>query len=146
MFDSMNSRMFSSILLVTTILAATLSGFDPASAEDYSIRQITLNMKQDNSNKTLQDKLTKQIQESRLLYSSGNRELDSKDYDNAIASYQKAITLEPTFPPIHYNIGMAHLAIGNKKEASQHLRTFLTLRPNAFNAKEVHDLIKLLSN
>jgi tetratricopeptide (TPR) repeat protein len=145
MVASITSRVFSNMLLIAFIILAMLFGFYPASADDYSSRQIALNMKQENSAQSLQDKLLKQAQEARLLYTVGNRELDSKDYDNAIASYQKAMSLDPSFAPIHYNLAMAHIAIGHKKEAAQYLRTFIKLRPNAFNADEVHDLIKLLS-
>lgn len=140
------SRVVSRILLLTAILAGTVLGLDQAYAGDYSGRQLTLNIRQEINNKTLQDKLINHTQEARLLYISGNLELDSKDYDNAIHSYQKSIGLDPTFPATHYNLGMAYLAIGHKKEAAQSLRTFLKIRPNALNAKEVRDLINLLSN
>lgn len=146
MLASISSRVFRSILLTTSILVATFLSIDNASAEDYSIKLTTLNTKQDSNNKELQNRLVRHTQDAMMLYKAGNRELDSKDYANAIASYQKAIRLDPSFPPVHYNLGMAHLAIGHKQEAAHYLRAFLELRPNASNANEVKDLIKLLSN
>lgn len=140
------STKLSITLLITFISAAILFSVDPASGDDYSIKHITLHMKKEDSNKSHQHITFKQNEEARLLYKAGNKDLDSKDYDNAIARYRKAMSLEPSFPPIHYNLGMAHLAIGQKKEAAQHLKTFLELHPNAFNGNEVKDLIKLLNN
>lgn len=74
----------------------------------------------------------------------GNRDFDERYYDKAIANYQRAIQLDPSFPPAYHNLGMAHLAIGQKREAAGYLQTYLSLRPNAVNAHELSLLIQSL--
>ncbi|MHC1742657.1 MAG: tetratricopeptide repeat protein [Syntrophobacteraceae bacterium] len=145
MLASISSRVISRILLATSILTATLFNLDIVSAADHSYRQIALNMKQEIIKTTFQEKANKSTQNARSLYILGNRYLDSKDYDKAIASYQNVIYLDPYFAQNYYNLGMAHIAIGNRKEAAHYLTTFLNLKPDAFNAEEVRNLVRVLS-
>lgn len=84
-------------------------------------------------------------EQAKALYNDGNKQFESKDYKEAIASYRKAIDLESGFAPLYYNLGMAQAALGQKKEAAANFTRFLELRPGASNAAEVRALIQSLS-
>ena len=129
----------SGITLLLLLFMADLS-----SAMDYSIRQASLYTHSTPIDKTTPVTLSIQRNEVKSLYRNANRDFDEKYYDRAIAKYLRAIELEPSFSPAYYNLGMAHLAIGQKKEAAVYLQTFLTLRPNAVNAHELEQLIHSL--
>lgn len=129
----------SGIILLLLLFVADLS-----SAMDYSIRQAYLYTHGTHIEKLTYAKQSIKRDEVKSLYKNANRDFDEKYYDKAIAKYLRAIELEPWFSPAYYNLGMAHLAIGQKKEASRYLQNYLTLRPNAVNAHELEQLIHSL--
>ncbi|MHC1742281.1 MAG: tetratricopeptide repeat protein [Syntrophobacteraceae bacterium] len=134
------------VIVVLSAIALTMSVCftDLALAIDYSIKQASLRSDTTTIEKTAHRKLAMERQKARSLYKKGNLDFDQKYYDKAIASYLRAIDLEPSFTPSYYNLGMVHLAIGQKKEAAGYLKTFLDLRPNAVNADELRQLIQYL--
>jgi len=48
----------------------------------------------------------------------------------AIASYQKAITLDPTNPVIHLNLGGLYMSLKREEDAAKEFITALSLKPN----------------
>ncbi len=130
------------VAFVISLLSPHFTGFSHAQAP--SIQQTSVQTLLSLEPKLDGSQASARIQEARLLYRAGNKELDVRAYDNAIAHYTRALQLEPSFPPLHYNLGMLYLAIGEKKEAARHLRSFLELKPNAVNATEVTQLIRQL--
>jgi tetratricopeptide (TPR) repeat protein len=52
------------------------------------------------------------------------------DYDGAIAEYRKAITLDPTWAPPHYGLGIVRRAKGDLEGAIVEFRKAITLKPD----------------
>lgn len=50
-------------------------------------------------------------------------------YPDAIASFQRAVELDPDNAAIHYNIGYAHLLSGNEAAAKMIVEELYTLDP-----------------
>ena len=72
-----------------------------------------------------------QIRKSALKYfKEGNSALKHRDYQAAIWSYQKAISLDSDSPNFHYNLGLTYYEIGNYKESIDSFRRVEMLVPN----------------
>ena len=72
-----------------------------------------------------------QIRKSALKYfNEGNSALKHRDYQAAIWSYQKAISLDSETPNFHYNLGLTYYEIGNFKESIDSFRRVEMMVPN----------------
>ena len=58
----------------------------------------------------------------RLLHARG-------DYDGAIAAYEHALAVNPTFAPLHGHLGIAKIAAGRAGEAIAHIEEAIKLSP-----------------
>ena len=58
-------------------------------------------------------------------------------FQEALAQYEQALSLEPMQPAIHRNLGMLLGRLGRNSEAIQHLRTVLQIVPNEPTAREL---------
>ena len=65
------------------------------------------------------------------------QDLAARRYQEAIAQYEEALSLEPMHPAIHRNLGMLLAKLGRYPEAIQHLRKVLEIAPNESNAREL---------
>lgn len=144
MATSITLRDVTRALLLPSILAATLLIVDPAHAGDFAGRQIASNRIEKINGAAFKGELKSNTKEAIMFYKRGNHELDSKDYDSAIYSYKRSISLDSLFPLAYYNLGIAYVYIGEKESAAQNFATFVRLRPNAYNLKEVRELINVL--
>src|SRR5207248_10187360 len=54
----------------------------------------------------------------------------NKSWDQAIASYHKALDLEPNDPDTHYNLALALKYKGDPKQAADEFQAALRLKPN----------------
>lgn len=65
-----------------------------------------------------------------VYFELGTTYLSVQQFDQAIASMEKAIELDPSFPNAHLNLALAHFAAGNKEGAEKALRGFRELVPH----------------
>ncbi len=65
--------------------------------------------------------------------------------DEAIASYKKALELEPTLAKAERGLGIAYAAKGDKKQAVGHYRRYLELDKTAQDADEVKKIIEKIA-
>ncbi|MDD5595510.1 MAG: tetratricopeptide repeat protein [Candidatus Omnitrophica bacterium] len=62
----------------------------------------------------------------------------SKLFDEAIDSYEKSLSFDPTNADAHYNLGLLYTsARGNPEKALQHYQEYLKLKPDAEDKDEV---------
>jgi tetratricopeptide (TPR) repeat protein len=59
---------------------------------------------------------------------------NKRDYDKAIADFDKAIALNPSYPSVYYNRGIAHAGKGNYDKAILDFDKSIALNPNHFEA------------
>ena len=69
------------------------------------------------------------------LVEKGNRQLDNYHIDSAIATFQKAVSLNPNAPEGHYGLGVAKAIScyqhkGGCEEAIKHLKQVENINPN----------------
>lgn len=75
-------------------------------------------------------------QASRLRYLSGNQYSDEDNFDEAIAEYEKAISICPNFPEAENNLGFALYKKGKFFDAIIHYKNAIRMKPDyatAFN-------------
>ena len=65
----------------------------------------------------------------------------SEDFKSAIAEFEQARILAPDWPEVYFNLGMVQEKVGNYDEATNNLRKYLKLLPNANDAAQVRDHI-----
>lgn len=133
-----------SILLMAWISAEPALTQGWALAQNGSAPSITIASHRGAPGKQDQSSAVEDSRRAKLLYLEGNKDFERKDYSNAIETYKKALSIVPSASHIHYNLGMAHLAVGEKKEAAHHLSSYMELRPSAHNANEIKELIRVL--
>lgn len=66
----------------------------------------------------------------RIFYNRGNAELAAKKWAEAIADFQRAITLSPQLAPIHYALGVAYINTKRDQEALTQFDAALALQPD----------------
>lgn len=69
------------------------------------------------------------------LVAEGDKLLDSKRWEEAVAVYKLAIKLDPKYPPAHRGLGDAYLNIGNWDEALVAYKEQARLAPNDADAQ-----------
>jgi tetratricopeptide (TPR) repeat protein len=83
--------------------------------------------------------------EARAHFSKGyfvQREAKSKkDYETAVAEYQKAIDLAPWWAAVYYHLGTAYERLGNRDAAIENLNLFLASHPGHAGEQEALDRI-----
>lgn len=89
---------------------------------------------------------TKAKKEAKRLYDLGNASFEKKQFAIAISQYQEAIAYEDDFAPLYYNLGMAQMAVRENAQAVANLETYLKMRTDAPNSKEVSRIIQELKN
>ncbi|MDH4198606.1 MAG: tetratricopeptide repeat protein, partial [Candidatus Aminicenantes bacterium] len=67
-----------------------------------------------------------------------------KRTDEAIAAFEKCLSLNPLHAYGHYQLGLAYNVANRKDLAIVHLEKFLALAPQAPEAPEVRNLLNLL--
>jgi Flp pilus assembly protein TadD len=66
-------------------------------------------------------------------------------YTNAVASYQKAATLQPNEPNAWFTLGQTAQTSGDVTTAVKAYKHYLKLSPNSTSAAQIRQLIKSLS-
>ena len=70
--------------------------------------------------------------DARAYYLQGElmRQQDGSDHtDQIMAYYEKALTIDPQFPPVHRALGELHFKAGQYRQAKPYFETFLSLAP-----------------
>ncbi|UCC94803.1 MAG: tetratricopeptide repeat protein [Candidatus Omnitrophota bacterium] len=70
----------------------------------------------------------------RVHYNLGNIYESMARYEEAIASYRKAINLEPDYPKPYYNLGIVYQGLGNTEEAIILYEEAIAMNPNYIEA------------
>lgn len=71
----------------------------------------------------------------------------AKLFDEAIDSYEKSLTFDPSNADAHYNLGLLYTSVrGIPEKASQHYQQYLKLKPDAEDKDEVIAWIEKLKN
>lgn len=68
------------------------------------------------------------------FFNEANTYYHKKEYRNAIASYEKALTLNSEQPQVYFNLGLAYEQIGNKKEALAQFKSAIAVNKNYVKA------------
>lgn len=84
----------------------------------------------------------REVQKSYDLYDAGNKQLEAKDYDGALAKFREAAAKEPGQAPFHSAIGRVHIAKNRYAEADAALRKAVALDGENF---EPHYLLGALA-
>lgn len=82
--------------------------------------------------------------EARRHFDRGTAATEAKDFQAAIKEFGQAVSLAPSWPDAAYNLGLAHEAAGNFKDAITSYREYLRLAPDANDVAEVKSLINKL--
>ena len=81
-----------------------------------------------------------------LFYNIGNLHRTLKQYTEALASFQKAMDLNPQMAEAHTSIGMVYRALGDLKQAEAYHRQAIQLNPLLKNAYNNLGIILLEAN
>ncbi len=101
--------------------------------------------------KTLARKIFSKLCEMEALFTAENKhtfnelgiELRKEGlFDDAMANYRKALSIDSKDEVLHYNIGRAHYEMGNRCEAVEELKTALSLKPDFRKAQEFLGMIQ----
>lgn len=79
-----------------------------------------------------------------LFFNVGVKAWNQNRSKEALAAYQKAIEIDPTYAQAHRELGRALMAQQDFKGALTHFQEYLKLSPSAPDAKEIQDNIALL--
>ena len=74
--------------------------------------------------------------------SLGARHAQSEAWVSAIASFQKALEIDPALPNVERSLAAAFDQTGQTQEAVVHLRRYLELKPDASDAERVNQRIR----
>jgi len=67
---------------------------------------------------------------------------DKGDLEKAREHYQKAISIDPSYPDAHKGMGLIHYKKGEKEQAKQCLEQYLSLSPQAVDRAYIEEYIK----
>ncbi len=79
--------------------------------------------KYENSGPTLE-------QQAKAAYLVGTEFTKARKYEDAVAEYQQALTLDPKMAAAYHEMGFAYLKLGKYKESIEALKQAVTLRPD----------------
>lgn len=88
-------------------------------------------------------------QNARVVYNLGRISLKKRSagqasLEAAIAYFEEAVAINPSFADAHHALGMAYLEASDKDKALQSLRQYVALRGGSFDRREVQGLIDSL--
>lgn len=66
----------------------------------------------------------------RIYYNRGNAELAAQKWDDAIADFQRAVTLSPKLAPVHYALGVAYINLKRNQDALAQFDAAIALKPD----------------
>jgi tetratricopeptide (TPR) repeat protein len=96
-------------------LEASKKKVEEAMREVERLKQELALAKGDFTKKVEYDNAIKELSSADFLH-KGNAFIDSKDFENAIAAYTKAIELDPKYAMAYYNRGNAYRALGKREQ------------------------------
>jgi tetratricopeptide (TPR) repeat protein len=80
--------------------------------------------------------LEKALSEADKLFLKGNKLLEEKKHDEAVATFQEAIALTATSWGYHFNLGLAYKKLGKAEEALAAFRKAVELNPDSYSANK----------
>ena len=86
------------------------------------------------------------IAKARIAYASGNQRLFAGDPDGAIKAYRQALGFYPAYVAGYRGLGLAYAQQGNKPQALQAFKTYVSSVPNAKDAALIRKRITSLSH
>jgi protein O-GlcNAc transferase len=98
----------------------------------------------DDASATLERGTAAGLQSSRHYQSLAGRYYEKKSYDSAIAAFNKALAVDPTFADAELGLGGALDQAGKTAEAAQHFQRYLELRPASPEAKRVSERLRAI--
>lgn len=130
----------------------------PKSASAQHFQQDLARLQQNPTDRALREELIQAAQEmnpqpeipkeARGHFSKGyfaQREAkSSKDFDTAVAEYQKAIDLAPWWAAAYYHLGTAYESLNKPEPAIENLKLFLASHPGHAGEQEAVDHIRKL--
>lgn len=70
------------------------------------------------------------VPKAALAYNEGVKEMGADQYDSAITSFTKALTIDPTYADAYHNRGLALFIVGNYDQAIADENKVIELAPN----------------
>ena len=114
--------------LVRVRAAASLAGLEPERLDEPYRTSLT------EATEELVAALNARTDDYTSHYNLGNFYMDSRDYEVAVTSFQRAIRLRPDFIPSHVNVAFAFNAMGRNDRAVASFRKAIELDPNSVPA------------
>lgn len=66
---------------------------------------------------------------NRIFYNRGQAEAAMHKWDDAIADFQRAITLSPPLAPLHHTLGLVYMDTGRYQDALAQFEAAIALKP-----------------
>lgn len=87
-----------------------------------------------------------EAQDPDTLYRRGVAFFNSSNYDQAVATLQQAVEMDPDLAGARYTLGLALLNRGDQEGALRHLRRFLELDPDHPDAESARQMVQYLES
>ncbi len=79
----------------------------------------------------------------KILYNLGTLQLDQKQVDRALATFNQAVNTNASYARGYYGLGLTLLQMGRKEEARASLQKVITLEPNSAEAAKAREILGL---
>ena len=79
----------------------------------------------------------------KILYNLGTLQLDQKQVDRALATFNQAVSTNASYARGYYGLGLALLQMGRKEEARTSLQKVITLEPESTEAAKAREILGL---
>jgi tetratricopeptide (TPR) repeat protein len=78
---------------------------------------------------------------ARKLVALGTSFYESNQMPNALAAFEQALAVDPTYAKAHRSLGIAYAKMNQPDKAVTHYRTYLVLAPTADDAEAVRKIV-----
>lgn len=82
-------------------------------------------------------------QEPAVIYVQGLLALEQDRFDDAMTAFQEVLARDPSFRPADFYLGASHYALGNWRQAEQHLTRYVAEYPTSTHAAHLLALTRL---
>jgi tetratricopeptide (TPR) repeat protein len=81
---------------------------------------------------------------AKAAFKAGDTLFDADKMAGAVASYERFVKLAPDHAPVHHQLGLCYVNLGQLEKAREHLERFVKLAPNDPQTSAVEEMLKAL--